>query len=65
MDNNALLNRNAPNVMEKELSVAEIRESNDSPEAAEAFIEKVTGWLDAAQGDVFTYHKVYLIIEVS
>jgi hypothetical protein len=55
------LNLNAPNVTEQELSVTEIRESDN-----EELWDKVYGWLDEAQGQVFSGERttVYLVIKV-
>ena len=55
------LNLDADNVKEEELTVAEIR-AMDS-----ALTEKMEGWLDEAQGEVFTgKHKhFYLVIKVT
>jgi hypothetical protein len=55
------LNLDADNVKEEELTVAEIR-AMDS-----ALTEKMEGWLDEAQGEVFTEkHKhFYLVIKVT
>jgi hypothetical protein len=57
----AHLNLDADNVKEEELTVAEIR-AMDS-----ALTEKMEGWLDEAQGEVFTEkHKhFYLVIKVT
>jgi hypothetical protein len=61
MQERSILNLNASDVYEKELTVDEIRADTDD------LLLKVTQWLDEAQGDVFTgkHSKVYLVIEVS
>jgi len=55
------LDLDADNVKEEELTVTEIRADD------EALVEKVYGWLDIAQGEVFTEkHKhFYLVIKVT
>jgi hypothetical protein len=55
------LDLDADNVKEEELTVAEIRAMDNELD------EKVQGWLDEAQGEVFTEkHKhFYLVIKVT
>lgn len=57
----ATLNLDDPQVMEKSLTVDEIRADDD------ALHEKVGQWLDEAQGDVFSGERkmVHLVIEVT
>ena len=58
------LDLNVPNVKEQELSVEEIRSAVKDDTALN---EKIYGWLDEAQGDVFSgkHNKVYLVIEIT
>jgi hypothetical protein len=55
------LDLDAHNVKEEELTVAEIRADD------EALVDKVYGWLDEAQGEVFTekHKEFYLVIKVT
>lgn len=55
------------NVFEEALTVDEIRNSEETDESSQAFWEKITGWLDNAQGPVFTGEQkvAYLVIEIT
>jgi hypothetical protein len=55
------LDLDADNVKEEELSVTDIRAMDNELD------EKVQGWLDEAQGEVFTnkHKEFYLVIKVT
>lgn len=55
------------NVFEEVLTVDEIRNSEETDESSQAFWEKITGWLDNAQGPVFAGEQkvAYLVIEIT
>jgi hypothetical protein len=57
----ATLDLDTPEVMEKSLTVEEIRADD------EALHEKLGQWLDEAQGDVFSGERkvVHLVIEIT
>jgi hypothetical protein len=63
----AKLNLEDDNVQEETLTVSEIRAPTVGPDNDDALQEKVYGWLDQAQGDVFTgkHDKVYLVITIT
>jgi hypothetical protein len=56
------LDLDADNVQEETLTVTEIRADDEV-----ALVDKVSGWLDNAQGQVFTekHKEFYLVIKVT
>jgi hypothetical protein len=61
MAERSTLNLNDSNVIEEELTVEEIRADTDE------LRDKFYGWLDQAQGDVFSgkHETIYLVIEIT
>lgn len=56
------LDLDADNVQEETLTVTEIRADDEV-----ALVDKVSGWLDTVQGEVFTgkHKEFYLVIKVT
>ena len=63
----AKLDLDNANVKEESLTVDEIRNSFDDANALSELNDKLGGWLDEAQGDVFSgkHDTFYLVIEIT